>query len=37
MKKMIFEIGGVPYKRVTKPVARRIFNAGKNVFYVRVI
>lgn len=31
MKKMIFEIGGVSYKRVTKPVARRTFNAGKNI------
>ena len=34
MKKMVFEVDGVLYKRVTKPVARRIFNAGKNVFLI---
>lgn len=31
MKNLIFEIDGMQYKRVTKPVARKIFNSGKNV------
>lgn len=31
MKNMIFEINGTNYRRITKPVARRMFNSRKNV------